>query len=259
MEASASHLEKAQGRLSSGVIAANPSDAPAEFSAASVITGSLAVLEQAQKNVTSAVNLIQLTSGVLGATTTMLTRMKVLATQANNGGLSDPERATLNQEYQALTQQLDMASALLWGRQTVLLDGTFDSITFQIGQGATDTIEVPLISIRANDLGLDVASIDSQENAEEALQFIEAAIATVDNEMSAIGSIRSRLNYQIESVELSQQYQALNKASIFDADVAEALMDTQAYETLMQVSSSMLQQSLKKAQQLLQLVQSVSR
>ena len=111
-------------RLSSGNRIVRSSDDVAALSIGTSISTQVTSLRQALANTAQGASLLQVADGALQQISDILQRQKAIATQANSGTLSDAERGFLDQEFQALRQQIDQIAVTTSFSSVKLLDGT---------------------------------------------------------------------------------------------------------------------------------------
>lgn len=111
-------------RLSSGDRIVKSSDDVAALSIGTSIATQVTSLRQALANTAQGASLLQVADGALQQISDILQRQKAIAVQANSGTLSDAERGFLDQEFQALTSQIDQIAETTAFSSVKLLDGT---------------------------------------------------------------------------------------------------------------------------------------
>lgn len=114
-------------RLSSGNFITKASDDVARLSIGTSFSTTVRTLKQALVNASQGSSLLQVADGGLGQITEILQRQKTLATQASSGNLSDNDRQFLNQEFQALKDQIDFISKTSSFNGVNLLNGSLAS------------------------------------------------------------------------------------------------------------------------------------
>ncbi len=97
-------------RLSSGQRITRAADDVASLSVGTSLRTQVTTLRTALGNSTQASSLLQVADGALTQQTEILQRAKAIAVQAGSGSLSDTERSFLNQEFQALSAEIDRIS-----------------------------------------------------------------------------------------------------------------------------------------------------
>jgi len=145
-------LGESRLRLSTGFKINNAEDDAAGFAIATKLKSRVAGLEQALQNVSDAKSVLGVVEGAYNSVMDNLIEMKSLATQGANETLGSSERNYLGAQIVALSQDIDdiAQSANFNGIQ--LLDGNPSdnahignlSLTFQVGEGTSDTLSVSL-------------------------------------------------------------------------------------------------------------------
>jgi flagellin len=96
----------AMDRLSSGKSINKASDNPAGLAVLSQLDASVVSLGQASRNISDSSSALAIADGASGQIQDMTGRLQELATQAANGTISDSQRGALQQEFSALTQEI---------------------------------------------------------------------------------------------------------------------------------------------------------
>jgi flagellin len=136
-------MEQAMERLSSGKRINSAMDDAAGLTIAHSLDGKIAGLNQAVRNANDGIAMINLAEGAMEEVSSMLTRMKELATQAMNGTYSSSDLANLNKEFQALSSEMERISKVTVFNGVDVLDST-TTMNFQVGDTASDKISLAL-------------------------------------------------------------------------------------------------------------------
>jgi flagellin len=148
-------MSQAMERLSTGQRINSASDDAAGLAISSRMTSQINGLDMAVRNANDAISQIQTADGAYIEVTDMLQRMRELSVQASTGTNSSTDRAALNTEYQALSDEIQrIATNTQWNGSNILDDsaGSSGVVTYQIGANATQTVTVDL-----GDLGTTVS------------------------------------------------------------------------------------------------------
>ena len=94
-------------KLSSGSRIVRASDDAAGLAVGTKLKADVTALKQAAVNAGQASSLLQVADGGMSQISDILQRMKALAVEAQSGSVTDSERAFIDKEYQALSQQID--------------------------------------------------------------------------------------------------------------------------------------------------------
>lgn len=173
-------LGNSMSRLSSGLKINSAKDDAAGLQIANRLTSQVKGLAVGIKNANDGISIAQTAEGAMQESTNILQRMRELALQSANGSNSDDDRASLQQEFTALTGELNrIASTTTFGGRN-LLDGSFGSTSFQVGANANETISFGMGNLSATGLKG---------------TYSEANVAGVATQMKA--SVTGSLNYQV--------------------------------------------------------------
>ena len=146
-------MEAAMEQLSSGKRINAASDDAAGLSISTRMESNARGLSMAIKNAGDAQSLIDTSEGAHQEVTNILQRMRELAVQSASDTNTAADRAALNDEVNQLVLEIDrIAAQTTWGGMQ-LMDGTYQSKTFQLGSYANETVGVSIDSIASADLG----------------------------------------------------------------------------------------------------------
>jgi len=143
-------------RLSSGLRINSAKDDAAGLAISERMTSQIKGMTQASRNANDGISLTQTAEGDMVQIGNNLQRMRELAVQSANASNSGGDRAALDAEFQALSQEIDRVASNSSFNGVKLLDGSFSQQKFQIGANATaaDSITVDKIdSARTSSLG----------------------------------------------------------------------------------------------------------
>ena len=143
-------------RLSSGLRINSAKDDAAGLAISERMTAQIRGSDVAARNANDGISLAQTAEGDLVQIGNNLQRMRELAVQASNATNSASDRAALNSEFKALSEEIDRVAANSSFNGVKLLDGSFNAQTFQVGANATanDQIQINAItSARTSALG----------------------------------------------------------------------------------------------------------
>lgn len=261
LNAARTGAETAMERLSSGQRINSAADDAAGLSIASRMTAQITGIKAAIKNANDGISLMDTAEGAMAEITNMLQRMRELALQSANDTNSDNDRTASQAEIDALAAEIDRVSSTTTFNAIKVLNGDFDSdgIKLQVGASTDDeaTIEVTIASMAAADLGDGVDSLDVSDNdgASSAVENIDTAIEYVNEQRSALGAVRNRLDHTINNLTSISTNTAAARSRIMDTDYAEETSEMTKNQILNQASTAMLAQANKISQSVLSLLQ----
>jgi flagellin len=207
-----SKSEQAIERLSTGLRINNAADDAAGSAIASKMESQVRSLGVAIRNGHDAISMTQTAEGALGEMENILQRVRELSVQAGNNTLSASDRTAIQNEVDALTDEINSIASATNFNGVNLLDGSSTSVNFQIGVNASDSLTVDLQSSSASDLGLSgklganvftsgrvtlgtVNSVDTDSIKINGQDFLAAAVtATTASTLTAAAVIAAQIN-----------------------------------------------------------------
>ena len=142
-----SALGKSLERLSSGLRINRAADDAAGMAISQKMKTQIAGLNQASRNASDGISIIQTAEGALIEVEEMLQRMRELAVQAANGTSTDEDKAQLQAEVDQLKDEINRISETTEFNTKKLLDGTMDRRSYSNDPGVklislSDTVNV---------------------------------------------------------------------------------------------------------------------
>ena len=150
---SASALDKAMTRLSTGSRINSASDDAAGLAIVQRMTSQINGLNMAVKNANDGISLTQSIEGALVEVVDMLQRLRELAVQASNDTNSSTDRRYIEDEVALLKAEITRISSNTRYNGTKVLDGTFLSQKLQVGTEGGEVIDLSVASVAADKLG----------------------------------------------------------------------------------------------------------
>ena len=135
-----------------------------------------------------------------------------------------------------------------------------NSINLQIGTKANQTIKVGLTDMKAQALGLqgknnDTLQVGNQDQANAAINVLDAAIQKALDQQTTIGAVQSRLEYTQSNLTTASENVTAAESTIRDADMAKEMTEYTKNNVLMQAAQSMLAQANQSSSNVLSLLQ----
>ena len=149
-----SQQAKASEKLSSGYKINRAADDAAGLSISEKMRSQIRGLDRASANAQDGISLIQSAEGALNEAHSILQRMNELAVQGANDTNQTLDRDAINQELNALTEELDRISSTTQFNKQNLLDGSFTNKNLQVGANTGQKIAISIKSMNAASLGL---------------------------------------------------------------------------------------------------------
>ena len=239
-------------RLSTGLRVNSAKDDAAGLAIAERMNTQVRGMNVAIRNANDAISLSQTAEGTLSKINDMGQRMRELAVQSANATNNDSDRASLNQEYQALAEEIkrNLAGASFNGTK---LFATAAALTFQVGANAatTDQITIKTENLAGDNsivevigaAGADAASIGTAAGASAALGKLDTMLATVNSKRAEFGATQNRFEAVIQTLQVSAENQTAARSRIMDADFASETASLTRSQVLQQAGTAMLSQA----------------
>ncbi|HQB29455.1 MAG TPA: flagellin [Syntrophales bacterium] len=177
----------------------------------------------------------------------------------SNQSLAEPtEAATLNFDELGISIDLGTkwASGDLDGLTITVAGSAGSSMDFQIGaQNAADNrLSISLSDSRGSAMGLATDMLNSQTNAQSALDTIDTAISNLAGQRGNIGAYMNRLSYASSNLATIVENVASAESVIRDVDMAAEMTTFTKNQILVQAGTAMLAQANMASQSVLSLI-----
>ena len=264
---SQSNLAKSMQRLSSGLRINSAKDDAAGLAISDRMTAQIRGLNQAARNANDGISLAQTAEGALQETTNLLQRMRELAVQGANDTNSDSDRASIQAEIDQLVEEIDRIAATTKFNGTAVINGDLatTAASFQVGanSGTDEVISFTIDEATAAKLsttlggGAGVAGVlvDTNGNAQTALDRIDDALAKVDEIRGGLGAVQNRFESTIANLNNSAENISAARSRILDADIAQETSAMTKSNILQQAGVAILAQANQAPQLALSLLQ----
>jgi flagellin len=222
-------LEGSFKKLSSGLRITSAKDDAAGLAIAEALISESKQLTQGVRNANDGISVVQIAEGTLSGVSSSVSRLQELATQAANGTLNDSQRATINQEFQAIKQEIDRSlSTTEFNGQNVF----GSEISLQVGtdSGTDSQIQLNTSSTGSISGGLESLDISSAEGARSALTALTQVSATVSQTTGNLGAIQSRLETAINNNLIAAENITAASSRIRDLDIAAEVAKKVSFE-----------------------------
>jgi len=254
-------------RISSGIRINRGADDAAGLAISEGLRSDIRALRQATRNANDGMSLVNVTEGALNEQSSILIRLRELASQAATGTVGSTERATIQLEFSALRDELTRIAQTTEFNGIGLIDGNLASSVastshtlIQIGIDSTSNSRLDLNStlgldaVTSSTLGIASLSVTASAEALTALTTIETAIASVTAARGKVGAVQNRLQRSVSALSISAENLQAAESSIRDADIAHEIAQLTRNQILVQTSTAMVGQSNLIPQSVLQLL-----
>ncbi|MCB1878001.1 MAG: flagellin FliC, partial [Chromatiales bacterium] len=226
-------------------------------------TAQIRGLEQANRNANDGISMLQTAEGAMDEIANSLQRMRELAVQARNGTVNAADKASLNDEFVELKNEIIRISDTAEFNNTNLL-GSAATITFQVGfeNGTNNQIKISTINISATNASLGglqsvlatTTSIATSGGASNAIAILDAGIDAISSKRADFGAKQNRLEATVRNNANIVENQSAARSRILDADFARETANLTRNQILQQAGVAMLSQANALPQSVLSLL-----
>jgi flagellin len=260
---SSQSMSQSLERLSSGYRINKSADDAAGLAISESIRGKVRGLNQAKRNASDAISMVQTAEGSMGEMTNIMIRLRELTVQSASDTIGETERGYLNREYTQLVDEVDriIGTTEFNGRKLFSKEEA-DQFVIQVGTNGTspeaniDTLTVNLggMKITTEDLGLgklaeigptpeDGAVGPSRDDIATKLTAIDNALMKLSGERANLGATQSRLNSAVANLGTSVENMETAKSRISDVDFAAETATLTQNKILVQSGTAVLAQA----------------
>jgi flagellin len=268
LEASSSKLSTSYQRLSSGLRINRASDDAAGLAVAENLRAGSSTATVAIRNANDGISVITIADQAVNQISSVLNRMAELAQQSSNGVIDNVQRSALQNEFAALTSEIERIAVTTKFNGLTLLDGQ-RALTFQIGFDGSSTSQLTYAAVDVRLAGMGLAAtgtsnstfsiigsteVDSQGAARSALDAIQVALTSVNQNRGNLGALENRLGVTINNLQVARENFKAAESRIRDVDVATEAAELTRLNILQQAGAAVLAQANQAPQLALQLL-----
>jgi flagellin len=256
LNTSQSAMASAVQRLSSGLRVNSAKDDAAGLAIAERMSSQVRGMNVAIRNANDAISMSQVADGALGKVGDMLQRMRELAVQSANATNGAGDRSNLDSEFQQLGQEITRVLGNTKFNGLAIVGANAGTQTFQVGANSTDTIAVTTTRLdnAATITAVTSTNVTSAANATAAIDLVDTALTTVNNERALYGATQNRFDSVISGLQINVENQTAARSRIVDADYAAETAALTRSQILQQAGVAMLAQANAAPQSVLSLL-----
>ena len=250
-------------KLSTGFRINKSGDDAAGLAVSTKMTAQIRGTNQAGRNISDAIALVQTADGAAKEISSIMQRMRELAVQGATETYSTADLALMDTEYQQLESEVTrIVSQTKWNKME-LLDGSGGSggagaYIIQVGSDNSQSMTVSIgnLEIAAGSLGcLSGLDVSSQANASAAITNIDGAFQNLATIRADYGSYMNRLSHSLNNAEVFSANMADSNSRLMDTDYAKEMTEFAKSQIVRQAGMAMLSQANAIPNQVLQLLQ----
>ena len=242
-------LATSMQRLSSGLRINSAKDDAAGLAIADRMNAQVRGMTVAMRNANDGVSMAQTAEGALSTVTDALQRMRELGVQAQNGTNSTSDRANLDTEYQALSQEITRIAAQTKFNGTAIIGAGAGANVFQVGANNGETLAITTTTVATV-----AGNLTSAANASTAVAALDVAIDTITTQRATYGAAMNRFGMAISNLAISNENQSAARGRIMDADFAVETANLSRAQILQQAGNAMVAQANQLPNQVMTLL-----
>ncbi|MDA0183834.1 flagellin [Solirubrobacter phytolaccae] len=266
LTATSSLASKSMEKLSSGYRINRAADDAAGLGISEKMRGQIGGLAQAQRNAQDGISLVQTAEGALAEVHSMLSRVRDLKVQFNNGTLDNNDKEAIGAEVVEIAKEVrDILDDTKFNGKTLF--GASDTFKFQVGANQGETIDIAATkldgTVLSDGLGkLTALSASTAAGAVSAfndqglsdIDDIDQMIKNVSQVRGTYGAVQNRLEHRLANLATYQENLTASESRIRDVDMAAEMTKFTKLNILQQAGTSMLAQANQAPQGVLSLL-----
>ncbi len=194
------------------------------LSISETMRGQIRGLAKAQQNMQDGISVLEVTDAGLQHVSGVLQRMRELAVQSTTDTMTDNDRTAVEKELNQLLQSIDDTSEdLEFNTQNIL--GNVRPLYIHVGANSGQTMRIDTVNISTAQLGLAIAEISTQEEAEKLISQVDDAQSIISKHLASTGSDYESLSHHKENVSNTEISLQRTESLIRDPDMALEMMD----------------------------------
>jgi len=268
VDLSSERLKSSYARLASGLRINRASDDAAGLSIAESLKAESAIATVAIRNANDGVSVVAIADQAIGQIGSILNRLSELAQQSANGVFDNVQRSALQNEFSALTSEIERIATTTKFNGLGLLSGQ-GALVFQIGfDGSSlsrlsyDNVDTTLQAIGLAAAGSSESTYsisgnsthEAQSASRLALDAIQTAIQSINANRGRLGALESRLQTTIRNLQVARENFTAAESQIRDVDVATEAAELTRLSILQQAGAAILAQANQQPTLALQLL-----
>ena len=251
-------MSQAMQQLATGQRINSASDDAAGLAIGQSMGGQIRSLNMAVRNANDGISMAQTAEGALIEVSNMLQRMRELAVQASTGTLSSTQRGYLDDEFQALNDQIqNTVTNTKWNGISVLGSSVMTSsggIDIQVGTDSGQTISVVGASLGDIATSNFSGGITSASAASGMLSTLDDALIAVNTSRASLGAVVNQLTSAADNLTNVSQNLSESRSRVLDTDYAAATTELARTMIIQQAGTAVLAQANQSPQFVLALL-----
>ncbi len=231
-------LERTQTNINTGLKISSAKDNAAVYSIAQKLRADLRGYNAVKQSLDRSISTTDIALAAAGSISDLLIEMKEKAVAAADSGLDDTSRTALNEDFQALRDQVTTIVANAEFNGANLIDGGADSIVAITNPGASQTISIAHQNLTLG--GGNVIVTATQTISTQALAA--TAVGNISNSLTAVSAVLTKFGAGAKSLEAQRIFAdkisdtiEIGIGNLVDANMAKESANLQALQVKQQL------------------------
>jgi flagellin len=240
----------AMAQLSTGKRINSASDDAAGLAVAESMTAQVRSLNVAVRNANDGISLAQTAEGAMVEVSNMVQRMRELAVQAASGTLNSDQKGYLQEEYDALSDQIEATLSDTKWNGIAVLDGGSTTAIWAGADSNTTAIDVVVDDLST----MAVIGGDIEAGAAGVIGNADDDMVLINTARAKLGAVINRLTSAADNMSNVAQNVAESRSRILDTDYATATTELARTLIIQQAGTAVLAQANQLPQAVLALL-----
>jgi len=245
-------------QLASGNRVNRSSDDPASLSLADGIHSEIRALAEGERNVQQSVHMLQVAEGSLSEISAMVRRMRELATQAASSTYNDTDREGIDNEFQALKNEIEhIANFTAYNDVPLLNSETEFAIQAGPSETSNDVSRIKIGDMRASGptLNMEALTIDTRPSAQKVLDSLQIVQEKIVTERNHIAAFQNRLQLSATTTASIMERMMDSESEVRGTDMVKAMTELTRSQILAQTAASFAVEADVDIERILSLLQ----
>lgn len=226
-----------QNQVSTGLKVAGPLEDASSFAIAQGIRGEVKAISAVNQGLRAALGVVKVGIAAATAVSEILTDMREKTVAGRNAGLTEQQRAIINDDFLELRDQFEgLVNDAQFNGKNLIVNGSTAMTVLSNIEGGSYTIASYQISAINLDFGSADANLQSVANSEASDGYVVEALQTVGTALGGLGASARFLQSQIAFNEQVSDATEEGLGNIVDADLARASAELSAVQVQEQLS-----------------------
>ena len=231
-------LEVTQNRINTGLAVSGAKDNSAVFAIAQNLRSDLGGLNAIRQSLDRAGSALDVGIAAAETISDLLVEAKEKALAASDTGIDQTSRTALQNDYQAIVNQIDdVVTQAEFNGTNIVISAATGAISAIVSDDATQTISVngADLNTAAGALSLTVTTFGAASAATAALGQVEAALTSVNSTLATFGSAARQIELQGTFADRLSDTIETGIGNLVDADLARESANLQALQVKQQL------------------------